>query len=326
MSTQAPKPIRAHIDYLPLIQLVLAMIIWGTLGLFVLKSGLTSIDVAFFRCFIGAIILAPYCWYKGYFSSKCLSMNKVTLIMIGGVLVVLNWILLFESFRYASITLGNVSYYLQPVFLLVLGRFFFKERIPAIKYFFVFITLIGVVLTINVSADMLSFNNHELFGIACALIAGFFYSLATVIAKKAAAIPAPMITLIQLFIGTILLAPIAKVTTINLTWQTFAYIMSLGIIHTVLAFILYYQAVAKLPTDRIAVISYVDPIAAIFTDVFFFSRSLLPIQIIGIAVTLLGSYFVISTSNIKKLFSNGVKFRIPAHVESKHKTPRPNLT
>jgi drug/metabolite transporter (DMT)-like permease len=110
-------------------QLILAMVIWGTLGLFVLKSGLGSIEIAFFRCLIGTLVLAPYCWYKGFFSTKTLHVTIILPILLGGIFVVLNWILLFESFRLSSITLGNVSYYMQPVFLVVLGKIFFRENI-----------------------------------------------------------------------------------------------------------------------------------------------------------------------------------------------------
>lgn len=88
-----------------MIQLILAMVIWGTLGLFVLKSGLSSINIAFFRCLIGAIMLAPFCVYQGYFTKKILALKQLIPILCGGVFVVLNWILLFESFHYASITL-----------------------------------------------------------------------------------------------------------------------------------------------------------------------------------------------------------------------------
>ena len=287
-------------------RLIIAMTIWGTLGLFVLKSGLSSINVAFFRCLIGAVILAPYCWQQRYFSFKSLTLKNTVPIMIGGVFVVLNWILLFESFRYASITLGNVSYYLQPVFLLVLGRFFFHEHIPVVKYAFILLTFIGVILTVDLSLGELNLNNKEFLGVLCALLAGFFYSLATVIAKRSKGIPAPMITFLQLFIGTLILLPLTSLTQIHLTWQLMAYILTLGVVHTILAFVLYYQSVAALPTDQIAVISYVDPIAAIATDVIFFNRTLLPIQIVGIFITLFGSYLVIDSQAMKRILSRGL--------------------
>lgn len=284
-------------------QLVLAMVIWGTLGLFVLKSGISSINIAFFRCLIGAMILAPFCMYKGYFTRENIVLKQLVPTLCGGVLIVLNWILLFESFHYASITLGNISYYLQPVFLLFLSRLFLKEEISAIKYFFIFLTFVGVIMTINLSPDMLVVKRTELIGVGFALLAGFFYSLATLVVKKTEGVPAPMITFLQLSVGAVLLLPLSELGQIHYTSAVWGYIITLGLVHTAIAFVFYYNAVNTLSTDKIAVASYVDPIAAIATDVAFFDRVLFPIQYIGICLTLASSYFVIDSRPLKKLVS-----------------------
>ena len=283
-------------------QLIMAMVIWGTLGLFVLKSGLGSIEIAFFRCLIGAIILAPYCWYKGFFSTKALTVKIILPILLGGIFVVLNWILLFESFNLSSITIGNVSYYMQPVFLVILGKIFFREDISLIKWIFISLTLCGVLMTMDFSSEDLHANNTQILGVGCALLAGFFYSVATIIAKKVTKTTPTMMTLLQLMVGTLVLIPFISLNTAHSTWMTAYYIVILGLVHTVAAFILYYQSVKKLPTTSIAVISYVDPIVAIFTDVLFFNRELHLTQVLGIGVTLLSSYFVINPQAFKQLF------------------------
>lgn len=301
---------------MPMLQLILAMIIWGSLGLFVLKSGLSSIDIAFFRCLIGVMILIPFCAYRGYFDRSLLKIKTVLPVFAGGIFVVANWILLFESFHYASITLGNVSYYLQPVFLLFLGRIFFREPISSIKYFFVMLSLLGVLMTINLTPEMLQFKKTELLGIFFALAAGFLYSLATIIAKKSAAMPAPLMTCLQLGIGAIVLLPMSHLTTLTFTGSTLGYILILGLVHTVLAFVLYYHSVSKLPTDQIAVLSYVDPIAAIFTDVLFFNRVLVPVQIIGIILTMVSSYFVINAKGLTRWLSQIPLFKNSSKISS----------
>ncbi len=283
-------------------QLISAMAIWGTLGLFVLKSEVGSVEIAFFRCLIGACVLAPYCWYKGFFSKEALTAKIILPILLGGIFVVLNWVLLFESFRLSSITLGNVSYYMQPVFLVILGRFLFKEEISFIKGAFILLTLCGVLMTMDLSPQSLQLNNTVFLGVGCAFLAGFFYSVATVIAKKTKTTTPTMMTLLQLAMGAIVLIPFVKFHAIQPTWVSAYYLLILGIVHTVAAFILYYQSVKKLPTTTIAVISYVDPIVAILTDVLFYHRTLNKVQIAGIVITLLSSYFVINPEGFKNLF------------------------
>jgi drug/metabolite transporter (DMT)-like permease len=291
-------------------QLILAMVIWGTLGLVVLKSGLGSTDIAFYRCLVGAAILIPYCWYKGYFKATTLTLKTTSMILLGGIFIVLNWILLFQSFKLASITLGNISYYVQPVFLVVLGRFFFKENVTFIKWAFILLTLCGVFMTMDIPLHDFHIHNSQCLGVCCALLAGFFYSIATIIVKKTNNVLPTMTTLLQLMMGTIVLFPFAHPFNHQVTWSNAIYIAVFGLVYTVIAFILYYSAVKKLPTTSIAVISYVDPIVAIITDVFFFDKTLSIIQIFGIVLTLASSYFVINIENFRLLKNNAKELRV----------------
>ena len=81
-------------------QLMLSMILWGTLGIFVLWSGLSAIDVAFYRCLIGTLIIG--CWMVK--SKQSIKLDKTTgIVALAGVFLVLNWVFLFKSFQISSI-------------------------------------------------------------------------------------------------------------------------------------------------------------------------------------------------------------------------------
>lgn len=285
---------------MPLFQLILSMFIWGTLGLFVLNTDLSAISIAFFRCLIGGIILAPYCWYKGMFRHQFTFANTWPLVF-GGLFVVCNWVLLFLSFRYASITLGNVSYYVQPVFLLLLGCIFFKEQIEPTKWIFILLTIYGVYLTVDLSHETFSLHDAQLWGVGCALLAGLLYSIATLIVKKYRGLPTPMMTLVQFVSGGIILLPFVSFHQVHLDTLLMVNLLIMGVVHTVIAFIFYYRSVPLLSTDTIAIVSYVDPIVAILTDVMFFNRQLSMLQMVGIILTLVGSYCVIQFSKIRRL-------------------------
>jgi drug/metabolite transporter (DMT)-like permease len=269
------------------------MVIWGTLGLVVLMSKLGAVEIAFFRCFIGAIILFPYCLYQGHFHDKSLTLKNIFLVFLGGIFVVFNWILLFESFKLSSITVGNVSYYFQPVFLIALGRFFFKEEVSFVKFIFIVLTFCGILMTVDLPFHQLHFGNSQVLGVICALSAGLLYSFATIISKLAKGVRATTIAFFQLFIGALILVPFAKLTTIHYTLPVIGYISLLGAVHTVAAFILYYHSIRQLSTTTIAVLSYIDPIVAILTDIIFFDKTLSLLQVLGILLTLISGYFVV---------------------------------
>ncbi len=284
---------------MPVFQLTLSMFIWGTLGYFVLKTELSALNIAFFRCLIGGAILAPYCWYKGMFQYR-LTLTNTLPVLFGGVFVVLNWVLLFLSFQYASITLGNVSYYVQPIFLLILGYIFFQEQIEPLKWIFIVLTVLGVYLTVDISdAATSSFQRSQLLGVGCALFAGLLYSFATVIVKKYRGMPTPLMSFIQFIGGGVLLLPFVSFQHIQLTSQLTIYLLIIGVIHTALAFVLYYDSVSKLSTVIIAIASYIDPIVAVITDVIFFEKQLSTVQLVGIFFTLLGSYCAIQMKGME---------------------------
>lgn len=280
------------------------MLIWGTLGFFVLKTDLSVVDIAFFRCLIGCAALAPYCWYKRLFEYR-LTFTTTWPILLGGIFIVLNWVLLFLSFRYASITLGNISYYVQPIFLLILGYIFLREQIGLLKWLFILLSIVGVYLTIDLTHETLSAESSQLLGVGCALLAGFLYSVATLIVKKHRVFPTTLMTLIQFVGGGVILLPFVSFHHMHLDLPVVFNLLIIGFVHTVLAFIFYYESVPLLSTDIIAVVSYIDPIIAILTDVLFFNRHLSKLQMLGIILTLLGSYLVIQCKNIK-VFINRV--------------------
>lgn len=286
---------------MPIIKLVLSMVIWGTLGFFVLKTDLGAIEIAFFRCVLGCLVLLPYCGYKRLFEYR-LTFTNTWPILLGGIFVVFNWVLLFLSFRYASITLGNVSYYVQPIFLLILGYAFFREQIELGKWLFIGLSIVGVYLTVDLSYKNIEVEQTQWLGVGCALAAGFLYSLATLIVKKQRSLPTPLITLIQFIGGGLVLLPFVGWHTIYFDPITVSNLLIIGFVHTVLAFVFYYESVPLLSTDIIAIVSYIDPIVAILSDVVFFNRQLSRVQIVGILLTLIGGYFVIQYKNLSERF------------------------
>ncbi|MDF1653530.1 MAG: DMT family transporter [Coxiellaceae bacterium] len=282
-----------------MIAIIASMIIWGSIGACVLWSGLSALDAAFYRCLVGAIVLLPYCYWRGELKLNRYHLKQYGLVSCGGLFIVINWLLLFKSFQWASITLGNVSYYLQPVFLVLLGLVFFHEHISLRRWGYIALTAIGVLLTVNISPHALHLHGTQTLGVLCALGAGLLYAFATIAVKKVNDMPVSLITLIQLIVGCLVLLPWAGSHPLPTSVTTWSYIILLGVVHTALAYMLYYQGVQQISITVIAVLSYIDPIVAIFTDVAFFSRHLHAIQWLGIALTMIGSYYVIKKINLK---------------------------
>lgn len=269
-----------------MIQLILSMTLWGTLGVFVLWSGLSAIDVTFYRCLIGALVIG--CWLIK--SKETIKIDKSTgIVALAGIFLVLNWVFLFKSFQVSSITIGNMSYYLQPIMLIILGIFFYHEKVNLQKWMLILLALSGVLLTI----DLHNLNSPNiLLGVFFALVAALLYSFLTLLMKNVD-LDYFKVIFIQLAIGVVLLLPLIHFQRLSLV--SIACLIVIGVVHTLLAYFLYYNAIKKATFTQIAVISYLDPIVAIITDIVFFNRQLNALQIAGVALTFGALYLLVTT-------------------------------
>lgn len=113
-------------------QMSLAMLISGSIGAFVLLSGLPVMEVVFARCLIGGVTLLLFIRLS---REPLARLSRLTLLLMaaGGVAVVINWLLLFASYRHLSIGLSTVIYNTQP-FMLVLMSMLLGERVSSVKW------------------------------------------------------------------------------------------------------------------------------------------------------------------------------------------------
>jgi len=96
--------------------MTLAMVILGTIGWFIIQSGQSVLNVVFWRCIFGAATLLVVCAALGLFRKR-LSLRFVLIAALGGVAIVLNWLLLFNAYTRASISIATAVYNTQPFIL-----------------------------------------------------------------------------------------------------------------------------------------------------------------------------------------------------------------
>ncbi|MCI1032745.1 threonine/homoserine efflux transporter RhtA [Raoultella sp. BIGb0149] len=266
-------------------QMSLAMIISGSIGAFVLLSGLPVIDVVFWRCLIGALTLAGFISLSRQPFSQ---LTRLTLLLaiLGGVALVINWLLLFAAYARISIGMATVVYNTQP-FMLVLMGILTGERVTLIKWGWLALAFFGVVVLL--SSELMQAHGGQLAaGIALALGAAFFYALTAMIARKLRPLPPQHIAFIQVIVGTIMLLPLVNLPDFSAAFP-WRYLLILGVVHTGIMYQLLYSAIQKLPTPAIGSLSFIYPIVAIVVDYLVFDHALAPVQLAGGALILLAA-------------------------------------
>ncbi|PRD50396.1 DMT family transporter [Phyllobacterium myrsinacearum] len=271
------------------VEMTAAMMISGTIGWFVLMSGQPVLSVVFWRCAFGALTLLGVCAALGLLRPNIMSWKLFGLAVLGGVAIVLNWVLLFAAYSRASIAIATTVYNVQPFMLVVLGALIFKEKLTFTKLFWLAVAFAGMLLIVQAKPGGGYTGTNYMAGIGLSLGAAFLYAIASIVAKRLKGTPPHLIALIQVCVGIVLMAPLADFSVLPKGAAKWGSIVTIGVVHTGLMYILLYSAIQKLPTHLTGSLSFIYPIAAILVDYFAFGHQLQPVQFLGSAAILIAA-------------------------------------
>jgi drug/metabolite transporter (DMT)-like permease len=266
-------------------EMALAMAISGTVGWLVVSSGQKIADLLFWRCLFGALTLLAFCIALGLL--RPLPRRRLALAALGGVAIVGNWLLLFASYRHASISVATVVYNTQPFMLVALGLVLLRERIAATSLGWLGLAFGGVLLIAQAKSAALPAGANYGLGIALALGAALLYAVAALVAKMLKGVAPHLIALIQMTVGTLMLAPWALHSGWPASGAAWGSFTAIGVVYTGFMYILLYGALQRLPTATAGTLSFIYPLVAVLVDHLAFGVRLGPLQWAGAAAILL---------------------------------------
>ncbi len=265
------------------------MAIFGTIGLFVKFIDLPSTVIALSRGALGTLFLLVVVQFmRRRMDTESIRRNFKHL-LIAAVALGFNWIFLFEAYRLTSIATATLAYYMAPVILILLSPLILKERVGLAKWICVICALIGMSLIAGIweGSDQIALS-----GIVMGLLAACFYATIVINNKFLNGLNPYDSAIVQLGIAALVLLPYVAFTvdftSLSLDTQTIGLTLIVGIVHTGVAYWLYFSALPKLEAARIAIFSYIDPAIAILLSVFVLMEPITTAGVIG-AVLILGA-------------------------------------
>ena len=126
------------------LQFITAMLIFGTIGIFRKYIPLSSGMLAFTRGLLGCIFLLVFIIIKNGKKMQLPDRRNLILLAVTGVLIGLNWIFLFESYRYTTVTVATMCYYMQPTIVILLSPLVFKEKLTVKKLSCAIAAIVGM--------------------------------------------------------------------------------------------------------------------------------------------------------------------------------------
>ncbi|MBF5009582.1 DMT family transporter [Burkholderia pseudomultivorans] len=270
-------------------EMVVAMMMSGTIGWLVMSSQQPLTNVVFFRCLFGAATLAIVCAALGFLRRALFSPRMLLLATLGSIAIVANWLLLFAAYSRASISMATAVYNTQPFMLIALGAVVFRERITASTLAWLGIAFVGLVCVVRVEPAVLAVPGEYLEGVALSLGAALLYALSSIVTKHLKGTPPHLLALLQAGIGIVMLAPFAHFDTLPATAGQWLDLVALGVVNTGVMYVLLYGAIQKLPTAMTGALSFVYPVVAIAVDHFAFGQTLAWTQVFGALLILLAA-------------------------------------
>lgn len=273
-----------------IIGITTAQAILSTLGVCVIESGVDSVSVVFYRCAIGAVLLALYCYWRGdLWDIRKLPSKTIALALLSGALMVSNWVLFFEGIQRTSITTATIVFHVQPFFVVVLGAMLFRERLRAITFVWISAAFAGLALATGISFNGDGMTHSVMIGLACTISAALVYALVTIIAKSLTAMKSHQLTLIQCTFGGLLLFFILPLGPGDVSTSQWGWLFVIGAVHTGGVYILLYGALPKLSTPIIAVLLFVYPASAVIVDAMVYQNTINVAQTLGLALIIVSS-------------------------------------
>lgn len=271
------------------LQLLGAMGIFGTIGIFTHYIALPAAAIACLRGVLGVAFLLLLMVIMGKKPDTKAIRKKLLLLCLSGAAIGFNWLLLFEGYRY-SVPTATVCYYMAPLFM-ILASPLVGEKLTVKKLLCVAVALVGMVFVSGILSGTQT-QGQLLYAVLFGLGAAVLYASVILMNRKLSIVPAYDRTVVQLSAAALVLVPYVLLTDgfrlKALTPLGWIFLIILGVVHTGFAYALYFGAMGKLKTQTVAILSYLDPVLAIILSALILKQSMDAWQIVG-TILVLGS-------------------------------------
>lgn len=270
-------------------KLTLSMVIFGTIGIFRRYLPVPSGTIALFRGLIGMLfLLALLILRKQKWERASVRQNLLKLVLSGAAMG-FNWILLFEAYNYTSVATATLCYYFAPMFIILASPAVLRERLSARKLICVGVALVGMVFVSGVLRAGFQ-GVKELKGVLLSLSAAVLYASVVLINKTMTPIEAIDRTIVQLGASSIALVPyvcmVEPLSQVHFSLDAVALLLVVGVVHTGMAYALYFGSLGTISAQAAALLSYIDPVVAVLLSAVLLRETVDAFTLLGAVLTL----------------------------------------
>ena len=247
----------------PRVLLAAAMVIFGTIGLMRRAIPLGSATLAAVRGLTGMLFLLLVMRARGERLRPSALRAEAGLLIASGACLGVNWILLFEAYNHTSVAVATMCYYMAPTIVLLLSPLL-GERLGMRKALCALAALAGMAAVSGIRPGTGGAAGDPA-GVALGLGAAVFYAGVMLLGRRIRRTTALERTICQLGVSAAIVLPYAllreELVALN-AGQVLA-VAAVGVVHTGLAYALYFSALARVRAQTAALYGYIDPVVAL---------------------------------------------------------------
>ena len=260
-----------------------SMAVFGTIAPFVRRIGVTSGELALYRALMAAALIGIFLLVTRQKIPFAAIKKEIPLLLLSGMAMGFNWILLFQAYKFTTVSVATLSYYFAPVIVTILCPIIFRERLTKKQIICFIMSTLGLVLITGIG-DLSGANSH-LTGILFGLGAAALYATVIMLNKFIKNVEGIHRTFLQFLAAIVVLVPYVLLTPHNglkaLDGIGWIYLLVVGFIHTGVTYCLYFTSLKDIPGQKAAILSYIDPLIAVVISVTILGESMDLVQIIG---------------------------------------------
>ena len=241
-----------------------------------------------YRAVLAALLIALFLLITKQKIPFSLIKKEVPLLLASGMAMGINWILLFEAYKYTTVSVATLSYYFAPVIVTLVCPILFKEKLTTKQLVCFLMSTLGLILITGIGDIG---GRNDFLGILFGLGAAVFYASVILLNKFIKNVEGLHRTFLQFLSAIVILLPYV-LTTSGLTlgklnsigWLN---LLIVGLIHTGVTYCMYFSSLKELPGQKAAILSYIDPLVAVLISVTILGESMGLWQAVG-GVLILG--------------------------------------
>lgn len=281
-----------HTKKIYVLYILLAGILWGSLGPFVRYlniAGIASMDIVFLRAVVTAVALLVYLLFFHRDMLRIHIKDLWCFIGTGVASITFFNYCYFKCMTVASLSVAAVLLYTAPAIVMVLSYFLFRERFSVKKAISLVMTFAGCVLVTGVLGGDGVINAK---GVLYGLGAGLGYALYSIFSRYALergynTFTITCYTFIVSALATLFFTDVHRVIGVAcMDARTIALSVALGIVCTVAPYILYTLGLSHVENGQASIIASIEPVTASVIGVVVFDEKMRAQGVIGMVLVI----------------------------------------